>query len=100
MLFSLLPILTFAIVSVAFLKPFSAKAASAVTAQHIQIHTHILGQKQYSHKKPGNNLTYHHGSIMGGTANIYAIFWEPTGSFVSASYNSLILRYFGDVGSS
>ena len=36
---------------------------------------------------------------MAGTAQVYAIFWEPTGSFVSANYNSLILRYFGDVGS-
>ena len=37
---------------------------------------------------------------MVNTANAYAIFWEPTGSYVSPTYNSLILRYFGDVGSS
>ena len=37
---------------------------------------------------------------MAGTANVYAIFWEPTGSFVSPNYNSLILQYFGDVGKS
>ncbi len=37
---------------------------------------------------------------MGGTTQAYAIFWEPTGSTVSATYNSLILRYFGDVGGS
>jgi hypothetical protein len=35
---------------------------------------------------------------MTGTANAYAIFWEPKGSFVSAKYNSLITRYFGDIG--
>src|SRR5947209_9330128 len=36
---------------------------------------------------------------MTGIMNIYTIFWEPTG-YVSANYNSLIKRYFGDVGSS
>src|SRR5207244_12606131 len=46
------------------------------------------------------NLQYHGGPVMGGTARAYAIFWEPTGSFVSSTYNSLILRYFGDVGGS
>lgn len=47
-----------------------------------------------------NNLAYGGGPVMAGTAQVYAIFWEPTGSTVSANYNSLILRYFGDVGSS
>jgi len=37
---------------------------------------------------------------MAGTANAYAIFWEPTGSYVSPTYNSLIIRYFGDIGGS
>jgi len=37
---------------------------------------------------------------MANAANVYAIFWEPTGSYVSSTYNSLILRYFGDVGGS
>jgi hypothetical protein len=45
------------------------------------------------------NLTYQGGPVMAGTANVYAIFWEPT-SNVSANYNSLIQRYFNDVGSS
>ncbi len=35
---------------------------------------------------------------MVGTVKTYAIFWEPTGSYVSPTYNSLILRYFQDVG--
>ncbi|HEX4713908.1 MAG TPA: hypothetical protein VH164_03170, partial [Ktedonobacteraceae bacterium] len=47
----------------------------------------------------GNNLNYGGGPVMGGTTNVYAIFWEPTGN-VSANYNSLIQRYFGDVGGS
>ena len=46
-----------------------------------------------------NNLVYNGGAVMGGTANVYAIFWEPTGN-VSANYNSLITRYFNDVGGS
>jgi len=37
---------------------------------------------------------------MVGTATAYAIFWEPTGSFVSSRYNSLILQYFADIGGS
>jgi hypothetical protein len=45
-----------------------------------------------------DNLSYNGGSVMAGTAQVYAIFWEPTGSSVSANYNSLILRYFADVG--
>ena len=45
-------------------------------------------------------LPYQGGPVMAGTAQVYAIFWEPTGSTVSASYNSLIKRYFSDVGGS
>jgi hypothetical protein len=44
-----------------------------------------------------NNLIYNGGQVEYGTTTVYAIFWEPTGS-VSANYNSLILRYFKDVG--
>jgi hypothetical protein len=43
-----------------------------------------------------SNLVYHGGPVMKGTANVYAIFWEPTGN-VQSGYNSLIQRYFGDV---
>ena len=46
-----------------------------------------------------SNLIYHGGPEMTGTANVYAIFWEPTNN-VEASYNSLIQRYFGDVNGS
>ena len=47
----------------------------------------------------GNNLNYGGGPVMGGTANVYAIFWEPTGN-VSSNYHNLIERYFHDVGGS
>jgi hypothetical protein len=52
---------------------------------------HIVGNKQ--------NLGYGDGPVMTGTTHTYAIFWEPKGN-VDARYNSLINRYFGDVGSS
>jgi hypothetical protein len=37
---------------------------------------------------------------MAGTTKVYAIFWEPKGSFVSPTYNKLLMRYFRDVGDS
>ncbi|MDQ2905798.1 MAG: hypothetical protein M3Y81_19930 [Chloroflexota bacterium] len=45
----------------------------------------------------GSNLNYNGGPVVTGTANVYAIFWEPSGSTVSANYNSLIQRFIGDV---
>lgn len=50
------------------------------------------------------NLTYHGGKVMKNKSVAYAIFWEPAhlqtgaGTSVSATYNSLLARYFGDVG--
>jgi len=46
-----------------------------------------------------SNLTYHGGPVMKNTANVYAIFWEPTNN-VQSGYNSLINRYFNDVNGS
>ncbi|MEO8970495.1 MAG: hypothetical protein ABI406_02710 [Ktedonobacteraceae bacterium] len=62
---------------------------------------HVL-QREFNFQVNPNsgNMTYHGGPVMHGTAHLYAIFWEPTGSYVSPMYNSLILRYFSDVGSS
>jgi hypothetical protein len=37
---------------------------------------------------------------MAGNMKAYAIFWEPSGSVVSSTYNELLERYFGDVGDS
>jgi hypothetical protein len=47
-----------------------------------------------------NNLSYNGGPVMNGTMRAYLIFWEPSGSQVSDTYNSLLQRYFGDVGGS
>ena len=48
---------------------------------------------------PGN-VTYHGGSVMTGTMNVYAIFWEPAGWAVDPNYNGLIMQYYNDVGGS
>lgn len=45
-------------------------------------------------------LQYNGGPVQqAGTTN-YVVFWEPTGSTVSANYNSLLTRYFNDIGGS
>lgn len=46
-----------------------------------------------------SKVGYSGGPVMAGTTSIYVIFWEPTGN-VSAHYNSVVERYFNDVGSS
>jgi len=87
--------MTLAMLLVAFAGPLTANAAA------VNSHAHIMGNKHSVTKfARGSNMTYHNGPVMTGTANIYAIFWEPTGSYVSPTYNSLILRYFGDIGGS
>jgi hypothetical protein len=82
--------------------PMSAMAAttSSLSHQPRHHHPHFFYKKGHQPKNfryaAGNNLNYGGGPVMGGTANVYAIFWEPTGN-VSANYNSLIERYFNDV---
>ncbi|GAC1302710.1 MAG: hypothetical protein NVSMB27_42630 [Ktedonobacteraceae bacterium] len=73
-------------------------AANAAASNGI----HFSGTKTRQHVSPtsGGNLLYHGGPIMPNTTRAYAIFWEPSGSTVSATYNSLLSRYFGDVGGS
>lgn len=60
---------------------------------------HFIRPASYRVANAGENLAYNGGPVMAGTAQVYVIFWEPTGSFVSSNYNTLILRYFRDVGS-
>lgn len=81
------------------LLPASAYAASGQHHNSRHHRPHFFFHRQAQHAAPaasGNNLNYGGGPVMGGTTNVYAIFWEPTGS-VSANYNSLIERYFNDV---
>jgi Phosphate-induced protein 1 conserved region len=89
----LLPLLSCVMLVMAFMGPLSANATTVHS-------THAATTRQHSPKPRGSNLSYHGGPVMAGTTNVYAIFWEPTGSYVSPTYNSLITRYFKDVGGS
>lgn len=91
----LLPLLSAGLFALVVLGPFSASAAPAST-----VHRAYVNLSKHKGRAGGSNVTYHGGAVMAGTANVYAIFWEPTGSYVSSTYNSLILRYFKDVGRS
>ena len=92
-----------ALAAVMMILPLQAMAATDVSAKHHHHHVpHFFFKKGYHGPgiyASGGNLNYGGGPVMGGTVNVYAIFWEPTGN-VSASYNSLIERYFNDVNGS
>jgi len=100
-LFSLLGIVAF--VALALMPATSFAAPSTTTAQSHKVHIlHSRGHAQLSRAASASttgNVTYHGGPVMAGPTNVYAIFWEPSSS-VSAHYNTLIERYFNDVGSS
>lgn len=86
------------------LTPLSAVAASMTGQQATHHAPHYFLKKgvqrgNASTQASSNNLNYGGGPVMTGTANVYAIFWEP-GNNVASGYNSLIQRYFGDVGGS
>jgi hypothetical protein len=101
-LFPYLGLFTFAVMIVMALTPLSASAASLPAASlrkpHLLLRSTLLKSSAVTPLASGN-LSYHGGPVMTGTANAYAIFWEPTGN-VATNYNSLIQRYFGDIGGS
>ena len=76
------------LMTIVAMMPISASAASTSHG-----HPHFFLKTIHA---AGSKLTYHGGPEMTGTANVYAIFWEPTGN-VESGYNSLINQYFGDV---
>ena len=91
----LVPLVLLALVA---LMPMSA-FASPLASQHLTPHFFLkstLRGKGVPNAPQASNLTYHGGPVMENTANVYAIFWEPTNN-VQSGYNSLIQRYFGDV---
>ncbi len=98
----LTPFITLALLLVTFAAPLTANASTTGATQHT---AHFLSHVVMQHPQnsqpfarfAGNNLTYHGGPVQAGTANIFAIFWEPTGD-VSARYHSLIQQFFGDIG--
>src|SRR5581483_2814913 len=85
--------------------PLDAFAATTGSANHAaaQPRPHFFWKSNVRRQQPGavaaasSNVTYHGGPVMSGTSLVFLIFWEPTGH-VSASYNSLLERYFQDVG--
>lgn len=89
---SLFSLLSLSLFASALLQTWPTSAASLPERQPTRQRTHL--------NSATTNLSYHGGPVMTGTVTTYAIFWEPTGSYVSPTYNSLILQYFNDVGSS
>lgn len=88
---SLFSLLALALLASGTLQPLSANASSFVGARNVGQHGRLAST---------GNLAYHGGHVMVSTVTTYAIFWEPVGFYVSPTYNSLILQYFKDVGSS
>lgn len=78
----LAPLLLLSIVAI---MPLSAFAASAHHTPHFFLKSSLHGKQA----PQANNLHYFGGPVMSGTANVYAIFWEPTNN-VQSGYNSLI----------
>lgn len=91
----LLPVIPMMALVLMMMSLFSSTAVGAASPSQ-----HALGTRQNSPVAPAGNLIYHGGPVMANAAKAYAVFWEPTGSYVSPTFNSLIERYFGDVGSS
>ncbi|HZO75347.1 MAG TPA: hypothetical protein VFB60_24285 [Ktedonobacteraceae bacterium] len=98
-----LPMVVLALIAMAMMPTAASAAPPKVARSHQKVHFFLHPNKQSHsavskvHQFAGNNLNYNGGPVMGGTTNVFAIFWEPTGN-VSANYQSLIQRYFGDVG--
>ena len=71
-------------------------------------HPHALKTKHYQAHQAFDvlPLAYHNGPVMRATSTSHAIFWLPStlqdgsATSVSATYISLIRRYFGDIGGS
>ncbi|MDQ2752556.1 MAG: PQQ-binding-like beta-propeller repeat protein [Bacteroidota bacterium] len=88
-----------------FMTTHSANATSATyssASQTKEMNAAITNPQVSS----GNPVTYHNWLVMQQTSTTYGIFWEPgylpdgTPTSVSANYNSLLKRYFTDIGSS
>ncbi len=101
---SLLGIAAFVVIALMPATSFAATPTRTAKSHWVHI-LHSRGHTQPSanvskaaSSSSSNNVTYHGGPVMANTTNVYAIFWEPPSSSVSAKYNTLIERYFGDVG--
>ena len=83
-----------------------ASAFPVIATAQPQPRTHIFHTRQWHDQhaaagKPGsaNNMNYYGGKVMLSSTN-YLIFWIPPNYTVSSTYQSLLERYFKDVGGS
>ncbi|MEO9171062.1 MAG: hypothetical protein ABI282_09185 [Candidatus Baltobacteraceae bacterium] len=65
------------------------------------VHVHPLPQDRAAFEAANpalpDHVEYHNGSIV-KLAALYAIYWQPTGSYMSPKYKPVINEYFKDVG--
>lgn len=100
---SLLGIAALIVIALMPATSFAATSTRAAKSHWIHIFPH-KGHTPQGANVPragsaSGNVVYNGGPVMAGTMNVYAIFWEPANN-VSANYNTLIKRYFNDVGGS
>lgn len=79
---------------------FPASSSASIHSVHKGKPHFLWGRDHIQPHASNSNLIYHGGFVQEGTTRVFAIFWEPTGSSVSSSYNDLLTRYFNDVGGS
>jgi len=96
--FSLLGLVAVVVIALMPATSFAAPSTRAATSHKVHIfHSHAQPSKT---ALTSSNIPYNGGAVMASIIQVYAIFWEPPSSSVSANYNSLIERYFKDVGGS
>ena len=98
-LFACLSMAMAPMVALASIHRYSSGDLSHVSSTSRPGHDEPLRRTKLTLHTRGDNLGYGGGPVMAGTTYTYAIFWEPAGN-VSARYNSLIRRYFRDIGRS
>lgn len=97
-------LLVFMVISVVRI-PLPAQASSHLSSHHLPHAFYQRGKSPVQRtssntSSSSNNLSYNGGPVMTGVTSVYAIYWLPFQSDVSANYESLINRYFRDVGDS
>jgi hypothetical protein len=75
-----------------------AAAQGPTTVIHIY-HTRDWHQQNAPLAISAANLIYHTGPVM-HTLQAFAIYWAPSGHAISSAYQTLLNRYFGDIGGS
>ena len=81
----------------------NSAGVQAASNTELQSTSHFFGARSRTPTSGGptnSNLIYHGGPVMAGEMQAYAIFWEPSGTFVSSTYNKLLKRFLRDIGDS